>query len=118
MNARMVGRPEADEIPSHYVGYIKRVPELDPVIVGAAQIEDTATLKTSAKLKGDAVGRGRIVGISLDALDVDAGGRINHIPLGAVVEGTLPQHRVTKLSPRPAGPDELSGLFEDAMVGW
>jgi len=44
MNARMVGRPEADEIPSHYVGYIKRVPELDPVIVGAAQIEDTATL--------------------------------------------------------------------------
>src|SRR2546423_78802 len=44
MNARMVGRPEADEIPSHYVGYIKRVPELDPVIVGAAQIEETATL--------------------------------------------------------------------------
>ena len=36
----------------------------------------------------------------------------------ALVEGTLPQHRVTKLSPRPAGPDELSGLFEDAMVGW
>jgi hydroxyacid-oxoacid transhydrogenase len=36
----------------------------------------------------------------------------------ALVEGTLPQHRVTKLSPRPAGPDELSALFEDAMVGW
>jgi len=36
----------------------------------------------------------------------------------ALVEGTLPQHRVTKLSPRPAGPDELSGLFEEAMVGW
>ena len=34
----------------------------------------------------------------------------------ALVEGTLPQHRVTKLSPRPAGPDELSALFEDAMV--
>ena len=36
----------------------------------------------------------------------------------ALVEGTLPQHRVTKLSPRPAGPDELAGLFEDAMVAW
>ena len=36
----------------------------------------------------------------------------------ALVEGTLPQHRVTKLSPRPAGPDELATLFEDAMVAW
>jgi hydroxyacid-oxoacid transhydrogenase len=36
----------------------------------------------------------------------------------ALVEGTLPQHRVTKLSPRAAGPDELAALFEDAMIGW
>lgn len=36
----------------------------------------------------------------------------------ALVEGTLPQHRVTKLSPRPAGPDELAGLFEDALAAW
>jgi hydroxyacid-oxoacid transhydrogenase len=36
----------------------------------------------------------------------------------ALVEGTLPQHRVTKLSPRPAGPDELAHLFEDAMTAW
>ena len=36
----------------------------------------------------------------------------------ALVEGTLPQHRVTKLSPRPAGPEELSALFEAAMVAW
>jgi hydroxyacid-oxoacid transhydrogenase len=35
-----------------------------------------------------------------------------------LVEGTLPQHRVTKLSPRPVGPDEFSALFEDAMVAW
>jgi hydroxyacid-oxoacid transhydrogenase len=35
-----------------------------------------------------------------------------------LVAGTLPQHRVTKLSPRPAGPDELAALFEDAMVAW
>jgi hydroxyacid-oxoacid transhydrogenase len=36
----------------------------------------------------------------------------------ALVEGTLPQHRVTKLSPRPAGPDELGALFEDSMTAW
>ena len=36
----------------------------------------------------------------------------------ALVEGTLPQHRVTKLSPRPAGPDELARLFEGAMRAW
>ena len=40
----------------------------------------------------------------------------DHIP--ALVEGTLPQHRVTKLSPRPAGPEDLAKLFEDAMVAW
>ena len=35
-----------------------------------------------------------------------------------LVEGTLPQHRVIKLSPRPAGPEELTRIFEDAMVYW
>jgi hydroxyacid-oxoacid transhydrogenase len=36
----------------------------------------------------------------------------------ALVEGTLPQHRVTKLSPRPAGPEELGKLFEESMTAW
>lgn len=36
----------------------------------------------------------------------------------ALVEGTLPQHRVTKLSPRPAGPEDLARLFEDSMTIW
>jgi hydroxyacid-oxoacid transhydrogenase len=35
-----------------------------------------------------------------------------------LVEGTLPQHRVIKLSPRPVGADELTQIFEDAMVYW
>lgn len=39
-----------------------------------------------------------------------------HIP--ALVQGTLPQHRVTKLSPRPAGEEDLAALFEDALVYW
>lgn len=36
----------------------------------------------------------------------------------ALVEGTLPQHRVTKLSPRPAGPEELAKLFEESLNAW
>ena len=36
----------------------------------------------------------------------------------ALVEGTVPQHRVTKLSPRPAAPEDLAALFEDAMSSW
>ncbi len=36
----------------------------------------------------------------------------------ALVEGTLPQHRVTKLSPRPAGREDLTALFEDSMRIW
>ena len=38
--------------------------------------------------------------------------------ISALVEGTLPQHRVTKLAPRQAGPEELSALFDDAMVAY
>jgi hydroxyacid-oxoacid transhydrogenase len=40
----------------------------------------------------------------------------NDIP--ALVEGTLPQHRVIKLSPRPAGREEFTRLFEQSMVIW
>ena len=36
----------------------------------------------------------------------------------ALVEGTLPQHRVTKLSPRPATAAHLQALFEDALRYW
>lgn len=35
-----------------------------------------------------------------------------------LADGTLPQHRVTKLSPRPAEKDDLIQLFRDAMKYW
>ena len=36
----------------------------------------------------------------------------------ALADGTLPQHRVTKLSPRPAERDDLIELFRAAMRYW
>ncbi len=44
------------------------------------------------------------------------GYRKSDIP--ALVQGTLPQARVTKLSPRPADESALAGLFEQALIGW
>jgi hydroxyacid-oxoacid transhydrogenase len=35
-----------------------------------------------------------------------------------LVEGTLPQHRVTKLCPRPFDREDLGRLFLDAMTCW
>jgi hydroxyacid-oxoacid transhydrogenase len=46
-------------------------------------------------------------GVGLGADDVDA-----------LVAGTLPQHRVTKLSPRPATAEDLGQLFLAAMRYW
>ncbi len=40
----------------------------------------------------------------------------DHIP--ALVQGTLPQHRVTKLAPRAAGEEQLAALFADALHYW
>jgi len=36
----------------------------------------------------------------------------------ALAQGTLPQHRVTKLSPRPADEEALCNLFEQSMTLW
>ena len=54
--------------------------------------------------------------------------QVLHVPVGlrslgydeddveGLARGTLPQHRVTKLSPRqPVGVEELRGLFRDAL---
>ena len=46
----------------------------------------------------------------------DIGYSTSDVP--ALVEGTLPQHRVTKLSPRPASADDLAQLFEESMRAW
>ncbi len=38
--------------------------------------------------------------------------------IGDLVAGTLPQHRVTKLSPRAAVADDLAALFEASLTCW
>lgn len=38
--------------------------------------------------------------------------------VAGLVEGTLPQHRVTKLAPRPASEEDLRAIFLDAMRYW
>ncbi len=63
---------------------------------------------------------GAIIGLMRE-LDMPGGLRgVGYGPedVDRLVEGTLPQHRVTKLSPRPAGPEELRQLFLDAMAYW
>lgn len=48
-----------------------------------------------------------LAAVGFDEADVDA-----------LVTGTVPQHRVTKLSPRPAAEPELRQLFLDSMRCW
>jgi hydroxyacid-oxoacid transhydrogenase len=43
---------------------------------------------------------------------------ITEADLDILVEGTIPQHRVTKLSPRPADPEALRALFTASMSIW
>jgi hydroxyacid-oxoacid transhydrogenase len=45
---------------------------------------------------------------------------VGYVPgdVDALVAGTIVQHRVTKLSPRPAGEAELKQLFLDSMTLW
>ena len=54
----------------------------------------------------------------MDDLDVPFGlatfgYTLNDVP--NLVQGTMPQHRVTKLSPRPVGQPELEALFTKAL---
>ena len=55
------------------------------------------------------------------ALDIPNGlAKVGYTPddIPRLVEGTLPQHRVTKLSPVEAGEQELTDLFSKSMTIW
>jgi hydroxyacid-oxoacid transhydrogenase len=40
------------------------------------------------------------------------------VDIPSLVQGTLPQHRVTKLSPRPASEVDLTMLFRESLTIW
>jgi len=73
----------------------------------------------------DAAGGGELLAGALIALMRKAGlpnglSAVGYGPqdVDDLVAGTLPQHTVTKLSPRPASADDLRGLFLDSMTLW
>ena len=57
-----------------------------------------------------------IVFVSMGATMSAIGFNKNDIP--NLIKGTLPQHRVTKLSPRSANAEDLNKLFNDSMTLW
>jgi hydroxyacid-oxoacid transhydrogenase len=79
-----------------------------------ADVSDAAPSEAGEVLRERVVHFMRILGMPNGLAEV--GYTSADIP--ALVEGTLPQHRVTKLSPRPAGREDLFVLFEDSMRIW
>lgn len=80
---------------------------------------DTSKVKDKEAEAGELLA-GEIVKI-MRALDIPNGLSaigFTEADIPALVQGTLPQHRVTKLSPRPAGAEDLELLFRDAMQAW
>lgn len=74
-----------------------------------AQLDDAGTILS-----------GRLIEL-MQELDVPSGLSAvgySRADIPDLVGGTMPQHRVTKLSPVPAGEDELASLFEDALKYW
>ncbi len=47
-----------------------------------------------------------------------AGAGFTEADIPELVRGTLPQHRVTKLSPRAFTEEDLAGMFRDALRAW
>jgi len=83
---------------------------------------DIRSAGASAPAKQSAADAGRILADRItwfmEQLDAPIGLRAlgySSSDIPALVEGTLAQERLTKLSPRPINPDDLARLFEDAM---
>ena len=83
---------------------------------------DIRSAGASAPAKESAADAGRILADRItwfmEQLDAPIGLRAlgySSSDIPALVEGTLAQERLTKLSPRPINPDDLARLFEDAM---
>ena len=105
----------SDLIPKHDCGFQDLVGRI------RHHLEAAAALGVDVSRAGEAdAGRilaDRIIAI-MERLKVPSGLKAlgySAADIPALVEGTLPQHRVTKLSPRPATTDDLARLFEETM---
>jgi hydroxyacid-oxoacid transhydrogenase len=105
LNAPAVFRFTASACPERHL----KAAQMLGAKVNAAKAEDAGKI-----LAGQILGFMRDLRVPNGLRDLGYG--TQDIP--SLVEGTLPQHRVTKLAPRPAGPDELARLFEQSMVAW
>jgi len=105
LNAPAVFRFTASSNPERHL----RAAELMGVDVRGAAPEDAGEILANAiidLMKKTGVPNGlSAIGFTPD--DVDK-----------LVEGTIPQHRVTKLSPRPASAEDFRQLFLDSMTLW
>ena len=102
LNAPAVFRFTAQASPARHL----RAAEVLGVDVSHARAEDAGRILAT-----------RLAEI-MHILEIPAGLRAVGYERGDIpklVEGTLPQHRVTKLSPRPATADDLAAMFEEAL---
>lgn len=118
------GYPNAPEMIPHGFSVILNAPAVFRFTAGACPERHLASaealgvdisgaqLADSGKILAD-----RIIAI-MERLKVPSGLKAlgySRSDIPALVEGTLPQHRVTKLSPRPANNDDLAKLFEETL---
>ncbi len=105
LNAPAVVRFTARVCPERHL----RVAELRGADVSAVRVADAGEVLAE-----------RLI-LLMQELDVPSGlGAVGYerADIPGLVQGTLPQHRVTKLSPRAADEAALEGLFESALRYW
>lgn len=125
---RAPGYPESDyALAPHGISVIVNAPAVFRFTAQADPLRHLEAARALGAVAGDsqAENAGEILAEQLLRLMQDL-----HLPNGlralgyteadipALVEGTLPQHRVTKLSPRAAGPQELTELFRQSLTCW
>ncbi len=124
---RMPGYPTNHAMVPHGVSVILNAPA---VFRFTAQADPKRHLEAAAALGADVEGvPPEEAGVALADIITAFMKRLN-VPNGLaalgymeadiprLVEGTLPQHRVTKLSPRAFSEKDLGAMFEDAMNAW
>ncbi|MBL8240316.1 MAG: iron-containing alcohol dehydrogenase [Bryobacterales bacterium] len=121
---RQAGYPNSPEMIPHGFSVILNAPAVFRFTAGACparHLEAAAALGVDTA-RANLADAGRILSTRIvelmERLKVPRGLKelgYSSADIPALVEGTLPQHRVTKLSPRPATPEDLGRLFEETL---